>query len=117
MKVGSEMQSVLLTISLQVSGRRWGKGLYIPNSCCQTALAVLSVSSLEGFRQSPPGFPWGHPDLGSSGQWMAGRPRSLPLAATVGLRNGREMQLGTSGPVLGDRLGALKQLLKGLLYT
>lgn len=39
----------------------------------------------------------------------------VPLAAAVGLRHGREMQLGTFRPVLGDvlALGALKQLVRG----
>lgn len=43
----------------------------------------------------------------------------VPPAAAAGLRNGREMQLGTFRPVLGDVLvlGALKQLFRGgLIY-
>lgn len=104
------MQSVLLTISLQVSAEGGGKARRSPVPTSEPALAVLGSSSLEGCRQSPTWLSLGHFDLES--QWMAGKTQ-VPLAAAVGLRNGREMELGAFRSVLEDVLGALKQLVRG----
>lgn len=75
------MQSVLLTISLQVNAEGEGKARRAPVPTAETALAELSSSSLEGCRQSPTWLSLGHFDLES--QWMAGETQVSLSAALL----------------------------------